>query len=234
MGSISYKYYISSVWTEDLYKLYGAFKYLISQPCKLHIPLQFSSSQPSSVFVFFSLTPPQTMVSKFKRPCNLIEPAAHKLGINDKTSHGSSVAVGLGILVQNSQRNKTNIIEKSALRLSQSTTCSSLEQFSCFLKTCHLCNKGLSLDREVYMYRGDLGFCSIECRNRQIVIDDMKELEASTKQMITSYRRGLYRCSLTKSSNANTSRRGSRNTNVFEDVHLQQEKTRHQRKIFVL
>ncbi|KAB2613140.1 hypothetical protein D8674_035456 [Pyrus ussuriensis x Pyrus communis] len=176
------------------------------------------------------------MVSKLKRPCNLIEPAAHKLGIGDKTSHSSSVAVGLGILVQISQRNKSNIIEKSALRLSQSTTCSSLEKFSCFLKTCHLCNKGLSLDEEVYMYRGDLGFCSIECRNRQIVIDDRRELEASTKQMLKSYRRDLYRCNTPKSSNTNTSRRGaaSHNTNVFEDVHLQQEKTTHHRKIFAL
>ena len=37
--------------------------------------------------------------------------------------------------------------------------------------------------------RGDQGFCSIECRNRQIVLDEMKELEASTKNMVASYRR---------------------------------------------
>lgn len=36
--------------------------------------------------------------------------------------------------------------------------------------------------------RGDQGFCSVECRNRQIVLDEMKELESSTKQMVASYR----------------------------------------------
>lgn len=35
--------------------------------------------------------------------------------------------------------------------------------------------------------RGDQGFCSIECRDRQIVLDEMRELEISTKQMVASY-----------------------------------------------
>ncbi|CAB4272201.1 unnamed protein product [Prunus armeniaca] len=118
------------------------------------------------------------MNSKFRKGSNLVD---HKQ---------SSVAVGLKILIQVSQGNKSNIIVKSSLRLSQPNP-----EFSCFLKTCHLCNKGLSLEKEVYMYRGDLGFCSIQCRNRQIVIDEMRDLEASTKQMLASYRRGQNRCS---------------------------------------
>lgn len=39
-----------------------------------------------------------------------------------------------------------------------------------------------------YLCRGDQGFCSVECRNRQIVLDEMRELESSTKQMVASYR----------------------------------------------
>ncbi|XP_051115437.1 FCS-Like Zinc finger 17-like [Andrographis paniculata] len=65
---------------------------------------------------------------------------------------------------------------------------------SCFLKSCHLCHKRLSLDREIYMYRGDLGFCSVECRDRQIYLDEMKEIEISTKKILNSFRHGGGRC----------------------------------------
>ncbi|XP_030535894.1 FCS-Like Zinc finger 17-like [Rhodamnia argentea] len=46
-----------------------------------------------------------------------------------------------------------------------------------FLKSCHLCRKKLSPRKDIYMYRGDQGFCSVECRDRQIVIDEMREME---------------------------------------------------------
>ncbi|CAN7028827.1 unnamed protein product [Brassica rapa subsp. trilocularis] len=59
----------------------------------------------------------------------------------------------------------------------------------CFLKTCHLCMKQLHQDKDIFMYRGDLGFCSRECRESQILIDEKKELEASTKMMLAAYRR---------------------------------------------
>ncbi|KAI3414560.1 uncharacterized protein J3R85_016203 [Psidium guajava] len=38
------------------------------------------------------------------------------------------------------------------------------------------------------MYRGDEGYCSVECRERRIVMDEMKELEASAKRMGSSPR----------------------------------------------
>ncbi|BFG24077.1 hypothetical protein CerSpe_103520 [Prunus speciosa] len=161
----------------------------------------------SSLISSLLLSGSTKMISKFRKASNLVD---HKQ---------SSVAVGLKILIQISQGNKSNIIVKSSLRLSQPTP-----EFSCFLKTCHLCNKGLSLEKEVYMYRGDLGFCSIQCRNRQIVIDEMRDLEASTKQMLASYRRGQNRCS------SNTKSRLS----VLEDVHLQQDRIPQHRNIFAL
>ncbi|KAL8252567.1 hypothetical protein R6Q59_036260 [Mikania micrantha] len=47
----------------------------------------------------------------------------------------------------------------------------------CFLKSCFLCHKHLSPNKDVYMYRGDQGFCSEECRSRQIYIDDLTRLQ---------------------------------------------------------
>ncbi|KAK6911803.1 Zf-FLZ domain, partial [Dillenia turbinata] len=55
-----------------------------------------------------------------------------------------------------------------------------------FLKSCHLCYKKLSPDKDVYMYRGE-GFCSRECRNRQILVDDTKEIEKSRKEREANY-----------------------------------------------
>ncbi|KAF4368871.1 hypothetical protein F8388_021483 [Cannabis sativa] len=143
------------------------------------------------------------MVLKFRIPFKLEgQKENHK---SNNTTHNYkklSNAVGLRILVQisSSSSQQTSqesnyVIVKSSLRLSNQTPPppppKNLTLDSCFLKTCHLCNKGLSLDKEVYMYRGDQGFCSIECRDRQIYLDDIKELEASTKKIVSSYRMSL-------------------------------------------
>ncbi|KAI3737779.1 hypothetical protein L2E82_27791 [Cichorium intybus] len=59
---------------------------------------------------------------------------------------------------------------------------------TCFIKSCFLCHKHISFNKDVYMYRGDQSFCSEECRDRQIYIDDVQQLEISTKKMIKRYR----------------------------------------------
>ncbi|GLT98813.1 hypothetical protein SLE2022_162930 [Rubroshorea leprosula] len=43
-----------------------------------------------------------------------------------------------------------------------------------FLSSCHLCRKNLH-GKDIYMYRGEKGFCSPECRSRQIMMDEMDE-----------------------------------------------------------
>lgn len=43
-----------------------------------------------------------------------------------------------------------------------------------FLSSCHLCRKGLH-GKDIFMYRGEKAFCSAECRQRQIKIDERKE-----------------------------------------------------------
>lgn len=44
-----------------------------------------------------------------------------------------------------------------------------------FLQTCFLCKRCLGPDTDIYMYRGDAAFCSVECRHEQIVIDEHTE-----------------------------------------------------------
>ncbi|KAF0911334.1 hypothetical protein E2562_008223 [Oryza meyeriana var. granulata] len=57
-----------------------------------------------------------------------------------------------------------------------------------FLRACSLCRRELSPDKDVYMYRGDQGFCSEECRWHQILTDEAREQEAVVKKE----RRGLH------------------------------------------
>lgn len=49
------------------------------------------------------------------------------------------------------------------------------ERASYFLDSCSLCKTPLHLGDEIYMYRGDVPFCSEECRQRQIDLDEEKE-----------------------------------------------------------
>ncbi|KAL6633755.1 hypothetical protein ACP70R_026426 [Stipagrostis hirtigluma subsp. patula] len=41
------------------------------------------------------------------------------------------------------------------------------------MDACALCGKRLAGDRDMFMYRGDTPFCSEECRNGQIVRDEV-------------------------------------------------------------
>ncbi|CAK9321549.1 unnamed protein product [Citrullus colocynthis] len=44
-----------------------------------------------------------------------------------------------------------------------------------FLDSCFLCRKPLGNNTDIFMYRGDTPFCSEECRQEQIEIDEAKE-----------------------------------------------------------
>ncbi|CAO2206903.1 unnamed protein product [Urochloa humidicola] len=48
-----------------------------------------------------------------------------------------------------------------------------------FLEACSLCRRDLSPSKDVYMYRGDQGFCSEECRWEQIMVDEARERQAA-------------------------------------------------------
>uniref|UniRef100_A0A0D9W8Q0 FLZ-type domain-containing protein n=1 Tax=Leersia perrieri TaxID=77586 RepID=A0A0D9W8Q0_9ORYZ len=52
-----------------------------------------------------------------------------------------------------------------------------------FLEACFLCRKPLASNRDIYMYRGDIPFCSDECRREQIEMDD--EMERKEKKNVS-------------------------------------------------
>ncbi|OAY23330.1 FCS-Like Zinc finger 6 [Manihot esculenta] len=57
-----------------------------------------------------------------------------------------------------------------------------------FLRVCSLCKRRLIPGRDIYMYRGDSAFCSLECRQQQMNQDERKEKcsLASKKEVATS------------------------------------------------
>ncbi|KAF7852338.1 hypothetical protein BT93_L0896, partial [Corymbia citriodora subsp. variegata] len=71
-----------------------------------------------------------------------------------------------------------------------------------FLQSCFLCNKPLGFNSDIFIYRGDTAFCSKECRQEQIEIDEAKE--RSWKRSRSS--------SSSSSSSSNSSRASSRKT----------------------
>ncbi|KAF9682550.1 hypothetical protein SADUNF_Sadunf05G0120600 [Salix dunnii] len=57
-----------------------------------------------------------------------------------------------------------------------------------FLRACSLCKCRLIPGRDIYMYRGDGAFCSLECRQQQISFDERKQKcsLASKKESVSS------------------------------------------------
>ncbi|XP_076901395.1 FCS-Like Zinc finger 2-like [Bidens hawaiensis] len=58
-----------------------------------------------------------------------------------------------------------------------------------FLDACALCNKPLGCNRDIFMYKGDIPFCSVECREKQIEIDELKEKKQSLSASIKAMRK---------------------------------------------
>ncbi|XP_020091349.1 uncharacterized protein LOC109712283 [Ananas comosus] len=46
-----------------------------------------------------------------------------------------------------------------------------------FLDSCFLCKRSISMNSDVFMYRGDAPFCSMECRQEQMEMDKALEQE---------------------------------------------------------
>ncbi|XWS72296.1 hypothetical protein CRYUN_Cryun02cG0027900 [Craigia yunnanensis] len=93
-----------------------------------------------------------------------------------------------------STRHDTNgfgaVKETSAARFVEDVTYPTSD----FLSSCHLCRKKLH-GKDIYMYRGEKGFCSSECRSTQIMMDESKEqcrsdASRSAKVSTSSYNTG--------------------------------------------
>ncbi|KAJ6791898.1 Uncharacterized protein M6B38_241860 [Iris pallida] len=54
-----------------------------------------------------------------------------------------------------------------------------------FLKKCGLCSRRLRTGKDIYMYRGEIAFCSLECREQQIVNDEWLEKRAALSAIKT-------------------------------------------------
>ncbi|GLU00345.1 hypothetical protein SLE2022_177220 [Rubroshorea leprosula] len=59
-----------------------------------------------------------------------------------------------------------------------------------FLHACSLCRKPLGFNSDIFMYRGNTPFCSKECRQEQIQIDEATEksqkLSSSARSLMKS------------------------------------------------
>ncbi|KAK4717164.1 hypothetical protein R3W88_015502 [Solanum pinnatisectum] len=51
-----------------------------------------------------------------------------------------------------------------------------------FLEFCSFCKKKLSHEQNIYMYMGDQPFCSVECRSKQISLDEEEATNTEKKQ----------------------------------------------------
>lgn len=77
-----------------------------------------------------------------------------------------------GYLVHPPPHNKSMAVQGSFCRGQESGRSA---QATHFLDVCFLCSKRLGHGRDVFIYRGDRAFCSVECRHSQIVADEMRE-----------------------------------------------------------
>ncbi|CAL5001809.1 unnamed protein product [Urochloa decumbens] len=97
------------------------------------------------------------------------------------------LVVGLQILVhhhhnhgRHAHAHAANVVLKQVVRPRAAAAASRHGGVSCsFLKACSLCRRDLSPSKDVYMYRGDQGFCSEECRWEQIMVDEARERQAA-------------------------------------------------------
>ncbi|KAL1533150.1 hypothetical protein AAHA92_33075 [Salvia divinorum] len=111
---------------------------------------------------------------------------------------------GLRILTKMEISNSNVVVKPIILLKSKSPNSGDHHSYDCYLKVCNLCFKPLDFDKDIFMYRGDLGFCSMECRERQIYMDETKEMEANTQRILSAFRQrgggggGRGRCETTK------------------------------------
>ncbi|KAK6138774.1 hypothetical protein DH2020_004471 [Rehmannia glutinosa] len=115
--------------------------------------------------------------------------------------------VGLSVILENykdlSEKRSPQVISKGSMR--SPTTPSSptgfsrrkpVSNFSGFLEHCFLCKQKLLPGKDIYMYKGDKAFCSVECRYRQIFMDEEETTGSCTRE---------YNCSLAATSSPSSS-----------------------------
>ncbi|KAH9607736.1 hypothetical protein KSS87_020457 [Heliosperma pusillum] len=115
-------------------------------------------------------SPPPTTTTTIRRPCFIEE------------------SNGLASIAQNNNFcNNNNIKNNNNKNGSNRILDPRFEEFNSphFLDSCSLCHKPLGGNRDIFMYRGDTPFCSEECRQEQIEIDEAKEKNWNLKVLRT-------------------------------------------------
>ncbi|XP_051129771.1 FCS-Like Zinc finger 15-like [Andrographis paniculata] len=89
--------------------------------------------------------------------------------------------VGLSVILERQRANSDHHHHPSPRVISKASTClqvikspggDSQPSFLGFLDRCFLCNRKLLSGEDIYMYKGDKAFCSVECRYKQISMDE--------------------------------------------------------------
>ncbi|KAK6913751.1 Zf-FLZ domain [Dillenia turbinata] len=73
--------------------------------------------------------------------------------------------------------NKATMIKTSPPISPSSKNSSHLLPPITFLDQCFLCKQRLLPGKDIYMYKGDRAFCSVECRCRQIFMDEEESVK---------------------------------------------------------
>ncbi|KAJ8766742.1 hypothetical protein K2173_007809 [Erythroxylum novogranatense] len=110
----------------------------------------------------------------------------------------------------------TMIITKPSPSSSSSTSYSSFPVPS-FLQQCFLCSQKLLPAKDIYMYKGDRAFCSVECRCKQIFMDEedsLRKWNCSLTAMRPSSAPSSSSSSSSSSSVASRNRKSTRNRPV--------------------
>ncbi|XP_048440417.1 FCS-Like Zinc finger 15-like [Pyrus x bretschneideri] len=125
-------------------------------------------------------------------------------GVNKKIpqviNKATMVVINKPFSSSSSSSSPSQITHKSFNFSSHSSSPSFFGQPS-FLDQCFLCKQKLLPGKDIYMYKGDRGFCSVDCRYRQIFMDE-EEIVRKEKQKY---------CSPSSSSASSDQRKGARN-----------------------
>ncbi|KAB5569026.1 hypothetical protein DKX38_002819 [Salix brachista] len=76
-----------------------------------------------------------------------------------------------------------------------------------FLEACFLCRKPLGYNSDIFMYRGNTPFCSKECRQEQIEVDE--SVEKKSWKMSSSSSRSIRKSDPKDSASDKTIRTGT-------------------------
>ncbi|KAH7388444.1 hypothetical protein KP509_16G075900 [Ceratopteris richardii] len=87
---------------------------------------------------------------------------------------GTSSSVDGGSLI--SSQSSKDYLDNPALYLATSPPMTEFCSASMsFLESCNLCTRPLGLGCDIFIYRGDNAFCSVECREKQMLLEEKRE-----------------------------------------------------------